>query len=427
MKAKKIVVFMLALCVVCAILSPAYGQTPIDETQMPVIEITLAQDAAFEEKEYLQAQVSITDFSLAVSTEVSASVRQRGNGTMSYDKKSYKIKLDEKADLFLGASETSSEAARDWVLLAEYYDRSNLRNYYTFLAASMLDGLNYVTECMFVKVYLNGEYQGVYLLCEEVEVNEARVDVDDKTTSEKGFLIELVQSNTAKQEYTLSVYHEDTLLFYDVRSNIDTDVEQSAEDYWRIYDVLEKAETALASGDQAEIAAVIDLDSCVDMYLLQEFMMNIDVGWGSFYLYCEAGEDVVYFSPPWDFDHAAGIDVRLMEASYEGLYVGSVEAHQMQSNLWYEDLMQQEWFQELVKARWNEQKEVFVQGVAEIRTVAQTYDAQFTKNYNMWHTVEEPLYMWPDYGSTYQEDADYLYDWLENRYDWLDDYFNNVM
>lgn len=418
---------MLALCVVCAIIYPAYGQTPMDETQMPVIEITLAPDAEFEEKEYLQAQVSLTDFSLAVSTEVSASIRQRGNGTMSYDKKSYKIKLDEKADLFLGASETSSEAARDWVLLAEYYDRSNLRNYYTFLAASMLDGLNYVTECMFVKVYLNGEYQGVYLLCEEVEVNEARVDVDDKTTSEKGFLIELVQSNTAKQEYTLSVYHQDTLLFYDVRSNIDADVVQSAEDYWRIYDVLEKAEAALASGEQEEIAAVIDLDSCVDMYLLQEFMLNIDAGWGSFYMYCEAGEEKLYFSPPWDFDHAAGMDIRLFDGSYEGVYLGNADVDMMQSNLWYERLMELEWFQELVEARWNETKDVFLIALEQTEQLAEYYDVAFQENYDLWRTDDYPYIVdWTYIGQTYAEDAAYLFDWLASRYIWMDDYINQT-
>ncbi len=326
-KRKKGVVFLVSLALICGVCYHALQQTQVDPLQMPVIELSLPEGASFYEKDYRDTELVITYPALIEAYETVASVRQRGNGTFTYDKKSYKIKLDEKTDLLLGGSENSAKAARDWVLLAEFFDRSNLRNYYAFQAASMLEGLDFVTDCCFVEVYLQGEYRGVYLLCEQVEVDDARIDIDDQTTEEVGFLLEQVQGMTAKQEYTFIVPYQDTEMFFDLRSDFIGDDEQQAEDYWRVQGVLEQVVAALDSGDQDEIAAVLDLDSCVDMYLLHEFMLNIDVGWGSFYTYCKAGEEKLYFSPPWDFDHSAGMDDRLLDGDYQGIYVGNEDEH----------------------------------------------------------------------------------------------------
>ena len=46
----------------------------------------------------------------------------------------------------------------------------------------------YTTDSMFVDVYLNDIYQGLYLLCEDVSISEKRVDIDP---ADGDFLIEL--------------------------------------------------------------------------------------------------------------------------------------------------------------------------------------------------------------------------------------------
>ncbi len=426
---KKKLLMALAIGVIFGVLGYGLCIPQKEATQMPAIYINLNDGEEFYEKEYCDTEIIIDYAQLSGVYEADAQIRYRGNGTLKYSKKAFKIKLDEKADLLLGASTVSDGAERDWILLAEYYDRSNLRNYYTFCVASMLDGLDYVTDCMFVEVYLNDEYQGIYLMCESIEVAESRVDIDDSASAERGFLIELVRESKANQDYTVMVYHEDTLLYYDVLSDMELeDNEKTTEEYYRIFDIVQNVEDALASGDQEEIAAAIDLDSCVDMYLLHEFLLNIDVGWGSFYFYCEAGEDILYFSPPWDFDHAAGMDRRLLSGSYKGIYVGDSESDMMQCNLWYQRLMELEWFQDLVKERWNEVSDVFLLALEETEQIGELYSEKFQENHEMWHA--QGSYSdsdWAYKGETYQDDAAYLFDWIENRYIWYDAYINDQM
>lgn len=430
MKKPKQIIFLLSLCVLFAICAYAVVQVNDAAQSMPVIVIDPGEGASFAGKDYHTATITISYPGQMKDVVLSSNTRQRGNGTMNYDKKSYKIKLEDKYDLLLGEGGDFDNAARDWVLLANYFDRSNLRNYYMFWTASQLDGLNYVSDCTFVEVYLIDEfgekqYQGVYLLCEQVEVDEARIDIDDTTDGDKGFLVELVQDEAKKQDYHVRVSHDGTEQVYDIRSNIDRETED--ETLARIQGVLEDVEAALATGDQAQIEAVIDIDSCVDMYILQEYMLNVDVGWGSFYLYCHADEEQLYFSPPWDFDRSAGADWRLFYTSYEGIYVGSETTILPQNNLWYQDLMQMEWFQQLVKERWNETKYIFLEGITEIEGVAQTYSTQFDANYALWCEGQDPDEYGFVAGESYADDAAYLAAWLQNRYTWLDEYFNTQL
>ena len=53
-----------------------------------------------------------------------------------------------------------------------------LRNAAAFDFASKLSGLTYVSSASFVKLYLNGDYQGVYQLSEQMQVQEYRVNVN---------------------------------------------------------------------------------------------------------------------------------------------------------------------------------------------------------------------------------------------------------
>ncbi len=429
MKTKKIWTFIASLMFLLVFMGYAVVQAYQTRGEFAVMVIEVADDAAFVDKEYLDATVTIDYPDQWQEATFSVSIRQRGNGSMNFDKKSYKVKLDEKADLLLDGSTLSDDAARDWVLLADYYDRTLLRSYFAFSTAAAFESFSFVSDVMFTEVYFRDAegtltYQGLYLLCEQIEVDEARVDIDDTTQTEKGFLVELVSWGSRKQEYSVGFVGANGDIYFDIRSQIDND-----EDVARIFDIMLAADTAIASGNQEEIAALIDLDSCVDMYILQEYVKNIDAGWGSFYFYCEAGESLLYFCPPWDFDHSAGNDVRLDDGGYEGLYVGDATSEAIQRNEWYQMLMQYDWFQDLVRERWNEKKEVFLEGITEIDAIATNSSAQFDANYLSWY--DESLALdtsdWAYAGDCYQEDVAYLVDWYENRYLWLDDYFNNVM
>ena len=99
-------------------------------------------------------------------------IRGRGNSTWSADKKPYKIKLMESTDFFgMGKN-------KHWVLLANYYDVTLIRNKITYWLGEEM-GMKYTPQCVFVDVIMNHQYIGSYYLCEQVRVGKSRVNIDD--------------------------------------------------------------------------------------------------------------------------------------------------------------------------------------------------------------------------------------------------------
>ena len=104
--------------------------------------------------------------------EAPMGIRLRGNSTYECPKKPFRIKFDQKQSLF------GLPKAKSWVLLANYYDKSQMRNYLAYLTANKLDNLDFQPASIFVEVEINGEYQGLYLLCEQMETGTGRVDIE---------------------------------------------------------------------------------------------------------------------------------------------------------------------------------------------------------------------------------------------------------
>jgi len=102
--------------------------------------------------------------------------RGRGNSTWNYVKKPYQFKLEYKADLLkTGAAD---ERSRTWVLLADAVDETLLRDRIAFDLGQEL-GMTETSRSEYVDLYYDGEYAGIYLLCEKVEVQPGRVEMMD--------------------------------------------------------------------------------------------------------------------------------------------------------------------------------------------------------------------------------------------------------
>jgi hypothetical protein len=105
------------------------------------------------------------------------SIKGRGNTTWLFtDKKSYQIKLDKKADLLDPAE--GSQKAKKWILLANPYDPTLMRNYMIYSFGKEI-GLENTPEGKPVDLYYDGVYRGSYYLCEKVEIGDGRVEIDE--------------------------------------------------------------------------------------------------------------------------------------------------------------------------------------------------------------------------------------------------------
>ena len=286
-----------------------------------------------------------------------AEFKGRGHGSWNEAKKSYKIKFDKKQSLF------GREKNKHWVILAcaNFDDVTMSRNYLAYnMANEVFDGIEYATPAYWIDVYVNGEYHGVYLLCEQVRVGEGRLDIKSEYGVENtGYLIEYDSYATGEEgvdyfrvdgvKYGFTVHSPDP-------EDYATDGNITKAEYMKqvayIKDYVTKVYNAAYSRDYATFSELVDTDSFVDMYILHELFKNVDTGWSSFYLYKKPGGKL-YAGPVWDFDGTTTAAADRGGAGTQGLYVAGVDqfppytyASELFSNLYRTS------FQIAVKARW---------------------------------------------------------------------------
>ncbi|MFV0484915.1 MAG: CotH kinase family protein [Candidatus Saccharimonadales bacterium] len=120
--------------------------------------------------EYKNLSMSIVDGAVEENNykNLTGGIRTRGNSTYrigkEYGAMPYKIKLDEKIDLFgMGKS-------KKWCLIANFIDRSYIKQFIMYQTAQLMMGEEYFQpKAKYVEVYMNGEYMGLYLLTESIE------------------------------------------------------------------------------------------------------------------------------------------------------------------------------------------------------------------------------------------------------------------
>lgn len=107
-----------------------------------------------------------------ISANTASEIKGRGNATFGYAKKPYQIKLAQKTSIL------GMDKSKTWILLANYTDQSALHNALAFTLGDAL-GVPYNIEYRFTNLYIDGEYRGLYMICEKVQVDSSRVDIED--------------------------------------------------------------------------------------------------------------------------------------------------------------------------------------------------------------------------------------------------------
>ncbi|MBQ8288748.1 MAG: CotH kinase family protein [Clostridia bacterium] len=390
-----------------------------DTLGLPVISITTQtlRDVT-SRTEYIDGTIEITGCAKRYALdEMAMEIRGRGNSSWNMEKKSYRLRLSRKQNL-LGLGK---DAEQSWVLLANHADQSLLRNHITMEFARKLADIAFMPASQSVDLYLNGEYRGVYLLCEQIEVDSDRVNISENPESlQTGYLIEMTHY-AEDPKFTVGG------ILYEIKNDLSTSETLRTEQTVYIRSLIQRCYTAVQRGDEALVRALIDVESVVDTYIVEELFKNKDDGWDSFYMYYDAGKEreVLHFGPIWDFDLTGGNTDSGGEL-YEGLWAGVSEC--ITDNFWYIQLMEQEWFRNLVKERWNELKSEIDKIPSSIIAEADAHTAAYERNFEKWpifgHWINQqpPAIMAL---TSYTEHYRYYAVWMQNRIAWLDGVFND--
>lgn len=350
-------------------------------------------------------------------TDLPLQIRGRGNYSWhSCPKKSYRLKL-ERSEALLGLGEGRSKS---WCLLANYVDQSLLRNRLALWLGEGLSAVQWMPKARSVSLYLNGEYHGVYLLAETIKVDEHRVDIAVDSSTESGFLLQMTHNSDEAHRFSVGGVN------YDIKSELSEDSSLASEQLNAIRDAVEECYHALLSGNEGKIRELIDVDSLIDCYLIEEFSKNLDVGWDSFYLYREKGGKLT-FGPVWDFDLAFGNAKSHGTSCFEGLYAAVDFGDRMHENCWFTELMTERWFRNAVSERFDSQeiRNLFASAGDFVRSELALYGEDYARNFEIWQLEQDrspdPLKELSDF----EEHALYLADWADARFSWLSDFIGS--
>lgn len=405
---------------------------------LPVLKITTDGSAPILSKEtYVNATFALTSEG-AAAVEGTMEIRGRGNSTWSWDKKPYRLKLTNSTEIL------GMPASKHWVLLANYADKTLMRNDIAFMFSRSL-GMEYTVRNQYVELILNGKPQGVYQLVEHIRVAKDRVNIPElkvaDTDAEKitgGYLMEVdfrmrkdycigntwesfcVNGVNLEREATFCVdsIHGMNPFCLDTPETLLEENWSAQREYINKYIV--DTETALFgdnfSDPQLGYAAYIDVDSAINYFLINELFKNPDGTAASFYLY-KKRNGKLFFGPIWDFDLALG------NAGYDD--VDKTYGWHIRPSPWFDRLFQDPAFKEKVKVRWNsvkaEGKFEYIFLYAEAR--ATWLDKQQKKNYMLWSITD--VADWISHGThggtgSYEAEVKEMIRWQRERYKWID-------
>lgn len=281
------------------------------------------------------ATMMVTDMYGNEIQSFSTSIRGRGNSTWTFPKKPYALKLDSKEEV-LGMPKH-----KRWVLLANWMDRTLLRNDIAFEMGRRI--MQWAPRGEFVELYLNGKHLGNYYLCEQIKPDKNRVNIDEENG---GYILEFDTYGpndeinyfyTPVKSYPVTIKEPDEELI----------TSWEHEGFLYIYNHLTYLENLLESDinnltQWAEIEGLIDVNSYIDWWLIHELSHNWEPHHPkSCYMY-KKQNDKLFAGPLWDFDWGTFM-------LSEGVIANET--------LWYGYFFRYTEFKKAVKARWAEVKE----------------------------------------------------------------------
>ena len=401
-----------------------------------VMDITTENGAPIKGKEkedYVNCTISIDHPDDKWDYEGTGRIRGRGNSTwLWYDKKPYRIKLDEKASIVGLAAE------KDWVLLANFRDPTHMMNTFVFELGHVM-GLPYTNHSRYMEVNLNGEYIGLYQLTEQIEQGKNRVAVDDV----EGVLIALdvddgpEESRNSKDNFWSEVYQMPVC----VKFPEDIDVTGIKKDFAQLESAIlsirqNKGKPAAIKAGMDKVRELLDVQSFIDFLIIQELIYNVELAAPrSMYMHKDKGGKWV-MGPLWDFDAGFDFDWGTMTdghhffESYREYVLGPDPIHHSGA-YWvpefFTDIFRSDEFCEEFIARWEEISPLIMTEVwANTEKYITAAENAMVRNSQRW-PIYFPSDSWPQEEISFATEIANMYSWLSYRVDHLTPIFNRYL
>lgn len=388
-----------------------------DEDKIPVFHITVNGQTIPDKDHPDYSNYLISPFSYQFGNDSiyddEARIRIRGTSSRWFPKKGYKIKLSSKKSI------AGLPANKKYNLLASFMDPSFLRDY---LAMSISYNMNsnsnrYAPRPILSQLYIDDEYQGLYLLLDDIGANNGKITFADYAETDIAipFIIEMdtvaYREGTEGIDYfalgetTVFDYDGDgkTALLYVIDTPDPEDITQAQFEYIKSY--ITNCRQSLVNQDLETFCNYVDLDSFIDYFLLGELFRNTDMAGRSVYMYKSSVNGKLVFGPSWDFDYTCS---RPYAMTPNTDYTLDNAKDRFCDYDWWKLFLEIDGATELVQQRYtNYLRDIYLVEIEEAKLYFDVHEHIIKENAKIWY-------------SSYVDDTDML---VDNNRDWTFNYF----
>ena len=351
-----------------------------------VLNIVVAQTIPTDHKVPMLLEVIKAD----TTFQYNGSIERRGGFSISFPKHSYEIDL--KKDIALG----KLPADDDWILNANYIDKTFIRHTFAYSLFRDMHPNNRAALYTYVELNLNGDYRGLYILMEKLD--KSSLDILKRDTSAFIFkeppvftpnikdFIAADKNNFHQQTFPKIAYKDKSAVMAKIRFVIlNTNDKQFSR----------------------QIIQLFDINNIIDWHLLLLMTKNNDGLLKNFYLY-KTNAATPFRVAPWDYDHSFGRD-------------GDNELNlkkpiDLTKSILFKQLLLQEWYQKALRKRWyqlNEQGLLSVDGLKKrLYQLRSTIDPLVLKNFDKWPVNGA----WYYDGNNYKKEIDIMINFIDTRH-----------
>lgn len=333
---------------------------------------------------------------------IAGGVKFRGGMSSRYDKHSMTIELESEVSL------VGLPTNDDWILNASYIDKTFQRHKLSYDLFRAMHPDNMAPKCAYIPVYVNDNYQGLYVLMEKVNGSWLGLNNDSDGLFKDPFIfveerLDNVQDpgNYFQQKYPKSLRNQD---------------------YWTIQ--LEKLKRNLFElNDPDELAKILgshwfDLRNIMDWQLLLMVTNNDDGLYKNFYMYCTI--DSEFQMIPWDYDHSFGRDgdYQLNLIEYELGWDRMILFQQLMA-------AKEFGYPQALKKRWEELRQTVFTEKSLLELIALNEKGirpHLEKNAKRWPLDAK----WYSDANSYDEEIEIIKKFVPMRLKQLDDFFNTL-
>lgn len=301
---------------------------------------------------YIQADIQIMEKEGVLHTlqsqpdvESKADIRVRGNSSRSFSKPGYLLKFTDGAGNKTDYAVMGMEADSTWVLHGPYLDKTLMRNYMWYNKAGQI--MEWAPDVRFCEVFLNGDYQGVYVMAEQISAGEGRVRIaESKSNTGVASYILCVDRDSINDKEILNnftAYTKKLSNRIEIKYPGESKITSEAVEYIEMD--FSRFEKALYSFDYDSTRfgynTFIDVDNFVDYFIINEVTQNTDAGIYSTYFYKNMGDKLKM--SVWDFNNCCDNYIE---------YQSDVSGYTMQNRVWFFMLMKDEHFVDKIITRY---------------------------------------------------------------------------